>query len=217
MPLAPTSGSSVPPAWRASAESSGWLFTLFGLVVAVLSVVAGFAFQRGLPLRACSNCGRTVCRRCAERRRERALCPACAGLEARAESPEFARVLLLQHRRKALRRSGLRRAVLGVLIPGYGLLALRRVFMPVVLLTGAAATMAAMLGMAPPFSAEPRIVLPSDGLPPAIAISLWTLIYLTSIAGFMASQRRVDEQAARLADPVRSRSTQATHVDRAAA
>ena len=217
MPLEPVSGSSLPPGWRASAECSGWGFSIFALLAAVLSVMLGLWLQQTLPLRACSNCGRTVCRRCAERRRELALCPTCAGIESRAESPEFARVLLLQHRRKGLRLGGAVRMVLGTLVPGYGLLAHRRVLMPALLLSGAAALIATETGAMAPFSAEPRLLMSGDSLPLSVTISLWTLIYLVSIAGFLASERREREQAARLAEPVRSRSTQATHVHRAAA
>jgi hypothetical protein len=217
MPLEPVSGSSLPPGWRASAECSGWGFSIFALLAAVLSVVAGLWLQSTLPLRACSNCGRIVCRRCAERRRERALCPACAGIESRAESPEFARVLLLQHRRKGLRLGGGVRMVFGTLIPGYGLLAHRRVFTPVLLLSGAAALIAMERGAMPPFSAEPRLLMSGDSLPLSVTIVLWTLTYLMSIAGFLTSERREREQNARLAEPVRSRSTQATHVHREAA
>src|SRR4029077_18962618 len=79
----------LPPSWRNRIETSGWIFSGLAFVVAVLGAFIGSAQQKVSPLRICSSCGTAVCRRGAQRRREVALCPICAQLEARAESPDF--------------------------------------------------------------------------------------------------------------------------------
>ena len=88
----------LPPWWRARIECTGRAYGLVALLLAAAGLVLGLAFQRELPIRGCVNCGRAMCRRCAARRRSLALCHACAAIESRAESTDFGRVLLTQHR-----------------------------------------------------------------------------------------------------------------------
>jgi uncharacterized membrane protein len=45
-------------------STKSWLF----LLLSGLGIAYGLRQQKTLPLRACGNCGTTVCRRCAERR-----------------------------------------------------------------------------------------------------------------------------------------------------
>lgn len=194
-----------PPAWRPAIETSGWGFSLAALLLALLAVVVGARTQRAVPLRTCSNCGAIICRRCACRRRETAVCAACAAVEARAETPDFGRVLLLQHRSQ-LRRSRRRlRTVLALLIPGYGLLSFRRVVPAVLLLAVSAALVAVTTGYGAPFSYETRLAVPAQELPFAAQAGAWVAIYAISILGYFGSVARADAAEAAQAAPVRSR------------
>src|SRR5205814_7509464 len=85
-PASTTVEASLPPPWRGHLETTGWRFSLTAMLCGLLAALAGFMGHRGLPLRACSNCGRVVCRRCAQRRREVALCRGCAALETRGQN-----------------------------------------------------------------------------------------------------------------------------------
>ena len=117
----------LPPVWESMIETSGWPYALTVVFLTLAAVGLGIWWQKRMPLRACSNCSRPVCRRCAQRQREQALCVACATTAARAESPEFGRVLLLQQRRRIERvRNGVRAAFVA-LVPAFGLAAGRRV------------------------------------------------------------------------------------------
>jgi tetratricopeptide (TPR) repeat protein len=206
-----------PPAWRGHIEASGWRFSLFALLLAVSGLVLGLLGHRSMPLRTCSNCERVVCRRCAQRRREVALCPRCAVIEGRAESREFARVLLAQHRRQFRRRHDLIRTAFAALLPGFGLLAFRRVFTPVLLLAIAASLADRWIGGSPPFAVEPRLAVTGTDLPLPVAIGLCALVYAWSLLGYGRCVARARAQAASLAAPVRSRSLQATRHEPAVA
>jgi Flp pilus assembly protein TadD len=194
-----------PPAWRPAIEASGWGFSAAAFLIALLALILGTRTQRAVPLRTCNNCGAIICRRCACRRRETAVCPACAAVEARAETPDFGRVLLLQHRNQ-LRRSRRRlRTVLALLIPGYGLLAFRRVVPAVLLLTISAALVAVATGYGAPFSYETRLAVAVQGIPLALQAGAWAAIYAISILGYFGSVGRADAADAAQAAPVRSR------------
>ena len=194
-----------PPAWRSPIEASGWAFSAAALLLALLALVVGTRTQRAVPLRTCSNCGAIICRRCACRRRETALCPACATVEARAETPDFGRVLLLQHRTQVRRSRRLVRAALAVVIPGYGLLSFRRVVPAVLLLAASAALLAVAAGHGAPFSYETRLAATVQEVPPAVQIGTWVAIYVISILGYLGNLVRADEVEAAQAAPVRSR------------
>jgi tetratricopeptide (TPR) repeat protein len=207
----------LPPTWRSRIECSGWAFSLIAVVLALLSVGFGILQNRSMPLRACSNCGRVVCRRCAQRRRETALCESCASVESRAETPDFARVLLHQHRRTLAHRQDMLRTAIATLIPGYGLLALNRLMLPLVLLIGSAALTSSLVGFAAPFSFEPRLALSGSGIPAPVIVGLWIAIYAVSILGYFSAVVRLRAQTALLDAPVRSRATQSTRRANAAA
>ena len=210
-PAARPARGALPPAWRSHVEASGWPFSAVAVLLALLAVVLGTRLQRSVPLRTCSNCGAVVCRRCACRRRETALCPACAAVESRAETPDFGRVLLLQHRRQAHRGQRLLRTALATLIPGYGLLAFRRVLPAVLLLSASAALVAVGAGFAAPFVFEARIADPVQEVPLAVLVAIWVALYATSILGYLANVVRADAEEAALTAPVRSRIRLSTH------
>jgi Flp pilus assembly protein TadD len=175
----------LPPPWRGAIELSGWGFTTITLVLVAGALALGLWWQGRVPLRACSNCGRVVCRRCAERRREVALCPSCASTSARAESPEFARVLLDQQRRKRERRVRLIETVVASIVPGFGLLACRRVFGPIAVLMVGAIVVSVLMGVRSPFSFTPRLGPDAPPLGPvALAVAV-VLVYLVSIVGYI--------------------------------
>lgn len=208
----------LPPSWRSRIELSGWPFAAVALALALIGLAAGVWHQRTVPLRRCSNCDAVVCRRCTQRRREVALCTKCSGVEARAESPEFARVLLLQHQRRARSGSHLVNTVFAALVPGYGLLSYQRVIGPVFLLSLAAGLAGGWIGLEPPFAYEPRLALSDPGLPVPVCAGLWILVYACSILGYFHRVNRARAQAAMIASPTRSRATQATrHIPPAAA
>jgi tetratricopeptide (TPR) repeat protein len=207
----------LPPTWRTRIECSGWTFSIIAVVLALLSVGFGVLQNRSMPLRPCSNCNRVVCRRCAQRRRETALCAACAAVESRAESPDFARVLLLQHRRSLVHRQDMLRTAIATLIPGYGLLALNRLLLPLLLLIGSAGLTSAWFGLGAPFSFEPRLALSGSEVPVPVIVGLWIAIYAVSILGYFSAVVRLRAQAALLDAPVRSRATQSTRRANAAA
>ena len=166
--------------------------------------------HRSIPLRPCSNCGEVVCRRCAERRRELALCPACAAVESRAESPEFARVLMAQHRRASQGRADLIRTAAATLIPGHGLLAFRRVFTAILVMCAAAALAAGWFGIAGPFPCEAGLAVPDAPIPMPVVIVAWIALYAFSLGSYFSLVSRAKAQAECLAGPQRSRASQAT-------
>src|SRR6185503_13169716 len=191
-------------------EASGWPFSAAALAAMLTGLAVSVWLHRGTPLRNCSNCGRVVCRRCARRRRELALCPECEVLESRAESPEFARLMLSQRRRRVDVRERMMRTAGATLIPGFGLLARHHVFTPVFLLSLAAALSSGRLGMAPPFAYEPRLLTGDPGLPLPLTAALWVLVFAWSLLGYFRIEARARAQAAQIAAPVKSRVTQAT-------
>jgi tetratricopeptide (TPR) repeat protein len=197
---------------RGHIESTGWGFGLAAAAAAGLGLWLGRWRHRRLPLRHCTNCEVVVCRRCARRRREAALCEECDRISAGAETPEFSRVLLLQHR--ARRRDGRRvlRTALAAVLPGFGLLAHQRVVLPVVLLSLTWLLGRLALGLPLPFSVTARLALPGSGVP---AVALWTgfvLVYAVSLFSYLVVTARERQREAQLEQASsRSRLTQATH------
>lgn len=173
----------LPPAWRGMIETSGWPFVAAALTLTLAGLILGLWWQRRMPLRSCSNCERPVCRRCAQRLREVALCPECAMIAGRAESGEFGRVLLLQQRRKVDRLRSMVRTAGAAVVPGLGLLARQRVFGSLVLLIGTSAILAQALGRPAPFAL-------SDEFGPG-SVGGWglvvcgTLVYAASLIGYL--------------------------------
>jgi tetratricopeptide (TPR) repeat protein len=201
---------SAPIGVRRWAESGGWPFSVLALLFAAAGLAAGRWQHRSLHLRTCSNCGRIVCRRCSERRREHALCPRCAAIEAQAETADFGRVLLLRQRQARRRRHHLVHTALAATIPGYGLLAHRRVITPVLLLAALWLSVRVLAGTAPPLALDPRLTLPGQEVPPVLIVFALAIVYLVSLAGYfrLTEQEREREQALNQAQ--RGRLTQAT-------
>jgi len=207
----------LPPVWNGRVETSGPLFPLVAIVLGIASAVIGSRWQHNIPLRPCRNCGRVVCRRCSQRRRELALCPACAQQEALAESPEFARVLLGRLRLRRERGQRIVRTVLAALLPGYGLLAFQRVFRATLMIVGAVLLTAPWFGVSAPFSYHSWPGLGTGTVSPAVPVVGWFLIYFNSMLGYLSQAARAAEQASALAAPVRSRPSAAGRVTAKAA
>lgn len=200
----------LPVSLRRHIEASGWIFSVLGLLAAGLGVAAGIWQGKRLPLRACSNCGRIVCRRCAERRREHAYCPDCAEIESRAETQDFSRMLLYQHRAKGRRAAHLVRTAFAAIVPGFGLLAHRRVFSAIVLLSATWSIGCAWIGSTSPFAVEPRLALAGDEVPVTLLAVGLGLVYLASLLGYANLVRQEAAREAALQASQRGRITQAT-------
>jgi tetratricopeptide (TPR) repeat protein len=209
-PLPADAAGSLPVSLRRYREVSGWSFSVAALVLAILGLALGLRQQHDLALRACGNCGATVCRRCSERRREHALCPDCVRVEAQAESAEFARLMLARHRFERGRRAHLARIALATLIPGYGLLSHRHVFTAVWLLSATWLLTRAWLGTPPPFAIEPRLALSAQEVPAVLLLGLFGLVVATSVLGYVSLAARERSREAALAASQRGRITQST-------
>jgi tetratricopeptide (TPR) repeat protein len=173
----------LPPGWRRMLEMSGWRFTGVALGLTLLALLVGLWWHRKMPVRTCSNCGAPVCRRCAHRQRELALCRACAAIAARAETPEFGRVLLLQQKRKAERVRAILSTTLATLVPGLGLVASRRIFYAIGLLMITSLLTTTSLMVRAPFPLGQEL-LDSQGAATGAAVA-WLILYLLSIVGFL--------------------------------
>lgn len=207
----------LPPAWRGRIEFAGMPFTVALLIAAVLGVVVGTTQQRKVPLRRCSNCETVVCRRCAERRRELALCRSCAAIEAPTKTADFARVLLTDHKRKKQKPTRMVRTILSAIVPGYGMLALHRVFTPVALLTFSVALVGMWFDAWAPFWYEARVLPLQHGLPWYLVLAPWLLIVAWSVLGYLSEQTRHDQRVVAAAKATRLRPSTNRHVTAAAA
>ena len=203
-------GGSLPLSLRRHIEASGWPFSLAALALAVIGLVLGVRLQSNVPLRACGNCGTIVCRRCAERRREHALCASCVRVEAQGETGEFSRVMLSRYRFARARRLHFVRMALATLVPGYGLLAHRHVFTATGLLATTWLLGRAWLGAPPPFAIEPRLALSAQEVPPVVLLGVFVIVLATSIFGYLGLEARERAREAALASAQRGRITQST-------
>ncbi|MCC6348098.1 MAG: tetratricopeptide repeat protein [Candidatus Eisenbacteria bacterium] len=201
---------SLPVSLRRHVEASGWPFSLAAVLLAAIGLILGLRQHRTLPLRACGNCGATVCRRCAERRREHALCPACVRVEAQGETGEFARVMLSRFRFARQRRLHHVRIALATLVPGYGLLAQRHVFTAVGLLGTSWSLLRAWLGTPPPFAIEPRLALSTQEVPPVVLLAVFAIVLANSVLGYLHLAARDRSREAALNSAQRGRITQAS-------
>jgi hypothetical protein len=189
-------------------EASGWPFAAVTLAILIASLVVGARWQRNLPLRTCSNCSHVLCRRCSERRREVALCRACALQAGRAQSHDFSDRLLMQRRRSARRIDRSVRTALASLLPGYGALAFGNVGAALVLAVPAAFLTAWTLGVRGPFGSEHEFGLAVARESLGLVVP-WMILYAISILGFIFRQAHLDAQeASRI---VRGRVAQAPH------
>ena len=185
----------IPRAWYEVVEASGWRYTAPVILLTLLALGLGIGWQRELPIRPCSNCSRIVCRRCSKRRREVALCRACAAAAAQAESPDFAKVLLGQRARSARRRDDMLRTALASLVPGFGLLTFRHAFRAVVVLTLSAGLASMALGVRGPFLYEPHVASAATsnaGLWFAVG---WVAVYTISILEYLSRASREKAQS----------------------
>lgn len=200
----------LPLSFRGRIESGGIVFSCAALFALCLGGWLGDWQTRRLPLRVCSNCGVVVCRRCAKRRRENALCSACDAIASGAETSEFSRVLLLQYRRSRREHARLLRTALATLVPGYGLLAHQRVIGPTFMLSLTWLLGRLLIGGNTPFSLGPRLTLPGSELPASVLVALIVLVYAWSLFAYfvvVTNDRRREEQFATLG---RGRITQST-------
>ena len=187
----------LPLALRGRLESGGLLFSFAALFALGLGGWLGHWQASRLPLRICSNCSVVVCRRCAKRRRENALCSACDAIASSAETPEFSRVLMLQYRGRRRDRARLLRTALAALVPGYGLLAHQRVIGPTCMLALTWLLGRLLLGGSAPFSLGPRLTLPGSELPASVLVALIVLVYAWSLLAYfvvVSTDRRREQQ-----------------------
>lgn len=203
-------GGSLPLSLRRRIEASGWPFSLTALALAVIGLALGMRLQRVVPLRACGNCGTIVCRRCAERRREHALCASCVKVESQGETGEFSRVMLSRYRVARARRLHFVRMALTTLVPGYGLLAHRHVFTAIGLLATTYLLGRAWLAAPPPFAIEPRLALTAQEIPPVVLLGVFGVVLATSVLGYLSLEARERAREAALAASQRGRITQST-------
>jgi hypothetical protein len=181
---ATSAGSAIPPAWRGRVETSGSGFSWALVIALALGLALGVLQGRALPLRRCGNCDRVLCRRCTERRREVALCHSCAKVQSGTPQAEFARVILLEHRKKERRTGWIARTALAALIPGFGPLAYHRTLSAFVLVLSAVAL---VFGgpEATPYSFEPRLSGLEGGTAPGLAILPWVAIWAIWVVGYL--------------------------------
>ena len=182
---------------RGRLEAAGWPFSLAALAFMAAGWFGGHWQHRRLPLRICSNCGVVVCRRCARRRREAALCPECDRVSGGGETQEFSRVLLLQHRARRRDNERYVRTGLAALIPGYGLLAHHRVAGPVAMLS--ITWLLVRIGFCAvfPFAVTPRLTIPGSELPHVFVMLALAGVYAWSLAAYalvMTVERHRDSQ-----------------------
>jgi Flp pilus assembly protein TadD len=204
-----------PPGWRGTVETSGWPASAAALALTLAGVLAGVLWQGQLPLRSCSNCGHVLCRRCAVRRRETALCAGCATAAARAESAEFAHVLLARRLRSVRRVDRAVRTAFATLIPGYGALVFGRVVAAITLLLSVASLAADLAGVHGPFTGSAGLFASGPGQPLPVRLAPWIAVFGVSALGFILRQAQLDAQAA--VPPVRGRVAQVPHLPAEAA
>ena len=200
----------VPVGLRRHIETVGWPFGALTFLVCALGLACGRWQHRHLHLRVCSNCGAVVCRRCSIRRREHALCPACAAAESQGETPEFARLLLVRRRHARARRQRLMHTTIAAAVPGYGLLAHRHAFTSVFLLGTTWLVARARSGAALPYALDPRLTLPGQEIPPVAIAAAVVLLYAISLLGYFRLARQERAREAALDHPQRGRVQQAT-------
>jgi tetratricopeptide (TPR) repeat protein len=200
----------LPLALRGWRESSGWSFSAAAAFVITAGLLAGRWQHRRLPIRYCGNCGVVVCRRCAKRKREVAMCEACDRIRGGAETQEFSKVLLLQHQTRRRTASRYVRAAFATLVPGFGLVSMRHVFGPVVLLMVAWLLGRCALGYPLPFSVSGNFALPGSEFPGALLWGGFAFLYAWSLLAYVAVCNRERRREAEARAPVKSRVTQAT-------
>jgi len=151
-----------------------------------------------------------LCRRCAKRRREAALCPDCDRICGGVETQEFSRVLLLQHRARRRNADRYVRTAVAALVPGFGLLAHNRVFGPVAMLSGTWLLGRLMVGAAMPFAVTPRLSIPGADLPVELVMLGLVVVYAWSLAAYALVMTLERAREAQLEAATHGRLAQAT-------
>jgi hypothetical protein len=166
------------------------------MIFAALGLGLGFLLHHYLPARICGNCGATVCRRCATRRRDQVLCVECSGLVATASTPEFGRLLLFKRRRETRKRRDMIRMAVAAVVPGYGAVAYERVvFGWVLALLGALCALIAFGGTSPfPYDARVPAAAPRPWLAPAL-VGLAAVYFVSLFRTLAWSARARDSEA----------------------
>jgi len=95
-------------------------------------------------------------------------------------------------------------------VPGYGLLAQRRVFGPVVLLALVWLLVMGWTGAAPPFALYPRLTVPGDEVPPLFLLVALAGVYATSLLGYLHHSEKTRARERALQSASRGRVTQST-------
>ena len=194
---APRGPQPLPLLLRGRIEAAGWPFSLAAIAFMVAGWLGGRWEHRRLPLRTCSNCGVVVCRRCARRRREAALCPECDRVSGGSETQEYSRTLLLQHRARRRDTERYVRTGLAALVPGYGLLAHHRVAGPVAMLSATWLLARLAFSSVLPFAVTPRLTIPGSELPHVFVLLALGAVYAWSLAAYalvMTIERHREQQ-----------------------
>ncbi len=200
----------LPLTLRGRLETAGLGFSFAAAFALILGGWLGRWQARRLPLRVCNNCGVVVCRRCAKRRRETALCAACDAIASGAETAEFSRVLLLQHRARRRDQTRLAHTAMAALVPGYGLIAHRRVFGPTLMLAVTWLLGRLLWGTTAPFSLAPRLTLPGSEVPASVLVGLLVAVYAWSLCAYFVVVSHERQREAQLDSAGRGRITQST-------
>lgn len=206
----PAGTTPLPLLLRGRIEATGWPFSIATLAVVLGFVLLGRWQMRRLPLRQCHNCSVVVCRRCARRRRETMLCPACDRIAAGATTVEFSKSLLQRHRNQHRDRRRLGRTALATLVPGYGLVAHHRVFGPTAILATTWFLGRLLSGAPMPYSLTPRLSLPGSELPPQFLFVALVVVQLWSLIAYLVVMARDRRREAQLEAATRGRITQST-------
>jgi hypothetical protein len=99
---------------------------------------------------------------------------------------------------------------LAALIPGYGLLAQKRAFSPVLLLTASWLIARGWSGTVLPFALDPRLTLPGQEVPLVALATASVLVYAVSLLGYLRLVQRERAREAALHTTQRGRVQQST-------
>jgi Na+(H+)/acetate symporter ActP len=102
-------------------------------------------------------------------------------------------VLLMQRRRGVARRWELLRTALATIIPGFGLLALDHLFVPLVLMASTAALCGPLIGLAAPFTCEPRLLEGARDSAMWAGVFAGLLVYAVSLLGYLVARTHQKE------------------------
>src|SRR5262249_45382091 len=154
--------------------------------------------------------GRVARRRGGGRGGGGALCRDGGGPGGGAETQEFSRVLLLQHRSRRRNLERYVRTGLAAVLPGYGLLAHDRVFGPVAMLSCTwLLSRLAFVGTLP-FAVMPRLTIPGSELPHVFVLLALAGVYAWSLLAYGVVMTVDRQREAQLEAAAHGRITQAS-------